>query len=364
MTFEEFFNKKRIDLQLMKDADPALYSEFKSHFESMGEKSFDHTKKFWFNKLRHLYHLAEPAKKVVTQMETQIASQAEPLSSPTMEQNVPAAQAEAGQEAKAPASPKPGFRPRSIPTAAVKKQDQPDEAEADVTSDKPASPVSKPGFKPRNIKPVSGELSEDAQKTTSRPGQDIPSGASQGNTANVPRPTYKPRFKAGNLAQSAGDAAEEKKEEIVDPASDSAAKPAYKPRFNLKTTKKDVQEENSEVKSPSADQPVTDEDNPPVIQPAIEAPESKTEEHSPGKGVAQNEEIKAAAPKPAYKPRFNVKTIAPKATEQPPASSSEQPADSVELPAESQKPAAETPEEPAKPAYKPRFNMKNVKPKE
>jgi len=456
MTFEEFFNKKRIDLGLMRDADPALYSEFKSHFESMGEKSFDHTKKFWFNKLRHLYHLAEPVKKVVTQVETQIASQAEPLSSPTMEQNVPAAQGEAGEEAKAPALPKPGFRPRSIPVAAVKKQEQAAQAEPDVPADKPAAPVSKPGFKPRNVKPVSGELSDDAQKTASRPGQDIPSGASQGNTANVPRPAYKPRFNAGKLAENTGKDAEKKKEEIEDTpsvpqatgsgeasaspaeppkpaykprfnvknipakenpsadkvpgtedteaatraaaspgehsvpdrsssaddtvkasdgvpativasASDPVTKPAYKPRFNLKnTTRKDAEEKegNSVVKSPSAGTSETEERNSAATQPANEGPESQLKEHLPEKGAAESEDVEVAAPKPAYKARFNAKNIAPKTNEEAPASSSEQPTASGESPAEGSKSADESPGEAAKPAYKPRFNMKNIKPKE
>ena len=38
MTFEEFFKKKRIDLDALQAAEPALFSEFKTHFEQMGEK--------------------------------------------------------------------------------------------------------------------------------------------------------------------------------------------------------------------------------------------------------------------------------------------------------------------------------------
>ncbi|WP_407425391.1 hypothetical protein [Arcticibacter sp.] len=420
MTFEEFFNKKRIDLGLMRDADPALYSEFKSHFESMGEKSFDHTKKFWFNKLRHLYHLAESAKKVATQLETQIASQAEPLSSPTIEQSIPALQPQASQEPKTPVSAKPGFRPRSIAAAAVKKQEQPTDSKADASADKPATPVSKPGFKPRNIKPVSGELSEDVQKTASRPGQEIPSGASQGNTANTPRPAYKPRFNAGKLAENTENAERNKQEAIEGTAKENASadevqhtgepgvsapaaatpgehsapdsllsagdaiigsdaahpadtgtvpptKPAYKPRFNSKTTaRKDVQEENPEHENPSAGVSVTNENNPPLPEPADEAakPQAENGDRPLEEGTDHNEAAKAAVPKPAYKPRFNVKTIAAKTAEEPPVSSSEQAADSVESPSKSQESTTEAPEEPAKPAYKPRFNMKNIKPKE
>src|ERR1700712_4923969 len=52
MEFEEFFRKKKINLVAFEEGEQALFSEFKIHFEQMGEKSFDHTKKYWFNKLR------------------------------------------------------------------------------------------------------------------------------------------------------------------------------------------------------------------------------------------------------------------------------------------------------------------------
>ncbi len=58
MTFEEFFKKKRIDLVALEPAEPALFSEFKIHYDQMGEKSFDHTKKYWFNKIRRQFPLA------------------------------------------------------------------------------------------------------------------------------------------------------------------------------------------------------------------------------------------------------------------------------------------------------------------
>lgn len=320
MTFEEFFNKKRIDLGLMKDADPVLYSEFKNHFELMGEKSFDHTKKFWFNKLRHLYHLADPIKKAVTQEETQIASQAEPLKSPTIEQGSAVAQPPGGQEAKPSAIPKPGFRPRSIPSAAAKAADAPRPAAQDLPLDKPAAPASKPGFKPRNVKPVSGELSEDAQNTTSRPGQDIPSDASQGNTANVPKPAYKPRFNAGKVPEKA----ESKPEEQT--------KPVHKPRFNVNNI-------------PSG-KSTSDDQNPSVITTPSDTP---TEEN---KDKPTN---LSSTPKPAYKPRFNVKTVsAAKVENEEPAHSTEAETDSVD----------KNQEDSPKPAYKPRFNINNIKPKE
>ncbi|AFD09454.1 hypothetical protein [Solitalea canadensis] len=62
MTFEEFFNKKKIDLDALKAARIELYNELKSHYEQMSEKSYDHTKKFWFNKLRLEFPLKEETK--------------------------------------------------------------------------------------------------------------------------------------------------------------------------------------------------------------------------------------------------------------------------------------------------------------
>ena len=86
MTFEEFFHKKKIDLVQLQEAEAALFFEFKSHFEVMGAKSFDHSKKFWFNKLRRLYHIVEEPKAEKNKIEiNQIASQAELLSSPVPE---------------------------------------------------------------------------------------------------------------------------------------------------------------------------------------------------------------------------------------------------------------------------------------
>ena len=75
MTFDEFFAKKKIDLGALMQAEPALFSEFKTHFEQMGEKSFDHTKKYWFNKLRLQYHLAPEVKTEKVQIANPLAEQ-------------------------------------------------------------------------------------------------------------------------------------------------------------------------------------------------------------------------------------------------------------------------------------------------
>ncbi|MDP9047680.1 MAG: hypothetical protein M3N14_06045, partial [Bacteroidota bacterium] len=75
MTFEEFFKKKRIDLVALDKSEPALFSEFKIHFEQMGEKSFDHTKKYWFNKVRRQFPLAPEVKTEKVHIENPVAEQ-------------------------------------------------------------------------------------------------------------------------------------------------------------------------------------------------------------------------------------------------------------------------------------------------
>ncbi|POY34811.1 hypothetical protein C3K47_18405 [Solitalea longa] len=85
MTFEEFFAKKKIDLLALKAGMPSLYDEFKNHYEQMSEKSFDHSKKFWFNKLRLDFPLKEEPKS------------APAVSNPTTEtQNNPAETSQSG----------------------------------------------------------------------------------------------------------------------------------------------------------------------------------------------------------------------------------------------------------------------------
>ena len=75
MTFEEFFKKKRIELAAFEKGLPALFFEFKTHYEQMGEKSFDHTKKYWFNKLRREYPLPAEVKTEKPKIENPIAEQ-------------------------------------------------------------------------------------------------------------------------------------------------------------------------------------------------------------------------------------------------------------------------------------------------
>lgn len=263
MTFEEFFAKKKIDLVQLEKAEPMLYTEFKSHFAAMGEKSFDHTKKFWFNKLRGQYHLATPEKEI-TQVETAIASQAEPLSSPTIEQ-------------------KPAFTPR-FKSAAINKVETPPEQAA-------STPAPKPAFKPRNI-PVKEPVTENKSIESS---------------SSVASPTAKkPAFKPRNIPARAESA--EKKEEVAEPVSPIKA-PGFKPR-NIKA----VASENAIDANRAESRPGQTKIAETPITPSLPVEENVSE--VPPKDInldaIENASTEESKPKPAYKPKFNLKTIKPK----------------------------------------------------
>src|ERR1700744_2364525 len=133
MTFEEFFKKKRIDLDALQAVEPALFSEFKIHFESMGEKSFDHTKKYWFNKLRRIYVMAPEVKTEKVKIDNPLAEQTitESLSEP----NSP--------------PPKLGFTPKFRAAAPPKPAAEPSTEDITETPAEPAAPAPKLGFTPK-----------------------------------------------------------------------------------------------------------------------------------------------------------------------------------------------------------------------
>ncbi|WGQ12682.1 hypothetical protein [Sphingobacterium faecium] len=260
MTFEEFFAKKKIDLAALQKADQSLYEEFKKHYVAMGAKSFDHTKKFWFNRLRKSYHLAET---IVEKKEVQPASEKEQ------------------QSVKAEASPATttatGFKPRfkapvtakdSIPQELENPERTLEKAnESTTTKEDIAKPA---GFKPRfkagvtkpattaqDTTPVGHQAEAQADPT------DASNNAAQETATDLPtepssKPAgFKPRFKAGvtKPAAAAQDTTPvgQQAEAQADPtaASNTAAqataadlstepssKPAgFKPRFKAGVTK-------------------------------------------------------------------------------------------------------------------------------
>jgi len=330
MTFEEFFSKKRIDLVALQAAEPGLYAEFKKHFAQMGEKSFDHTKKYWFNKLRSLYHLAPGLKPEKLHQENQLAQQ---TVVETLTETIPA--------------PSTGFKPRFKPGMAAKS------AETSNIKD----PL------PKDSATATPEVNEAAATKDQNPPFEQEKAAMQDMAEYTPRttdttevkeeqsaqkPGFKPRF---NMKMTKGDAPQtkdfekvpEKTDEASTPAPEATApKPGFKPRFNMKTMAPKPAEE-TENKPAEAEPPVAETSS---------ADDVKTEPTP-----------ETTAPKPGFKPRFNMKTMAPKPaeeTENKPAEA-EQPVTEAGQVNDTEKPADEKPAAP-KVGFKPRFNAKTTKP--
>jgi hypothetical protein len=185
MEFEEFFRKKKINLVAFEQGERALFSEFKIHFEQMGEKSFDHTKKYWFNKLRLRFPTPPEVK-----------TEKPAIDNPLAEQTI----TESLVESSSP-PPNIGFKPKF--KAGVTK---PSEAAPETPKEESAAPTTTVGFKPRFkagvTKPVESTPAADPEKPTE-------------NTDPSPTPNigFKPRFKAGVTKPASTDDKNKPKEE-------------------------------------------------------------------------------------------------------------------------------------------------------
>lgn len=228
MTFEEFFNKKKISLVALEQGEPALFSEFKVHFEKMGEKSFDHTKKYWFNKLRLRFPAPPEPKVEKVVIENTLAEQ-------TITETL--------TEKPAQPAPKVGFTPRfkagaTKPAEATSAPEAKPEAAKSEDGEKPASGPT--GFKPR-FKAGVTKQAQPAAKTEATPEPEKPTEREAPASAPV---GFKPRFKAGvtKTATPAEPAAntEEPAPEPEKPG--ESEKPTsvpvgFKPRFKAGVTK-------------------------------------------------------------------------------------------------------------------------------
>ncbi len=267
MNFDEFFKKKRIDLIALKKAEQGLFFEFETHFEQMGEKSFDHTKKYWFNKLRRQFPLAPEIK-------TEKAHIANPLAEQTVTESL--------IETTTPApSPKMGFVPKfragvtkPAEDTADKKEDT---AQESTAKEQPAesTEVKAAAYQPRfKMKPKAE--TEEAATTES-----ILKPEASEEKENKPA-AYQPRFKMKpkvETEESAPAIEPEEKPTESTPAETAEAKAAYKPRFKMKP--------KVETEEPAS----------------ANAPEEKPAKPTP----TENPEAK-----PAYKPRFKMQHIKPK----------------------------------------------------
>src|SRR5690606_35661532 len=159
VTFEEFFTKKKIDVSLLQADNRPLYDDFRLHYALMGEKSFDHTKKFWFNKLRRQYPLPKAAPEQAERADTQGQADrqrtntvAAPLQKEETSEHTSGGPTSATrQNVLSDSQNKPtGFKPRfkSGVTNSAEPQ-SPAEQKSDAATQQD-NPVSKPaGFKPR-----------------------------------------------------------------------------------------------------------------------------------------------------------------------------------------------------------------------
>ena len=229
MTFEEFFLKKKIDLELFKKGNLDLYIEFKAHFEQMSDKSFDHTKKYWFNDLRRQFPLSE--EKEIALKEALKPKDSIPNTAITDEI----------KGAIEVLTPKPaGFKPRfKAPSLAESErpnaESQKPKAESEKTKDeqKEVTAFKPAGFKPRFKAGVTKPVEQEEK---------VESTSSEENILQEDEPKitktagFKPRFKASNLAEGEKPKAESGK--IKDENTEVIpSKPVgFKPRFKAGQT--------------------------------------------------------------------------------------------------------------------------------
>jgi len=273
MEFAEFFKKKRIDLSALEKAEPALFSEFKAHYEQMGEKSFDHTKKYWFNKTRRQFPLA-----------VEIKTEKPHIANPLAEQTITESLTETQKKPDVP-TPKTGFTPRFKAGAMAKPTDSaetPLATENKTEPEKPEVTAPKVGFTPRFragvTKPI--EPVENAPFAENKTESEKPE-------APAPKVGFTPRFKAGvtkpvgpvESAPVAENKIEPEKPEVTE------LKVGFTPRFKAGVTK--------------------------PLEPSEEIPPAAEEEKKPQEKPVENTDVK-----PAYKPKFNMKNVPPKPTEE------------------------------------------------
>ncbi|QBR10851.1 hypothetical protein [Sphingobacterium sp. CZ-2] len=325
LTFTEFFTKKKIDIIALQKSRPDLYQEFDRDYALMGEKSFDHSKKFWFNRLRKEFLLEEieiPAEEKKELVKPDVTSSV----------NVESKSTEVSDPGNTTAKPA-GFKPR---------------------------------FKSGNIKkPAEVETPKKEETTDSVKSEATTAEATGGKEKKAVKPAgFKPRFKASNLPKPAvtetpkveetqdsvkqeAPAAEVSATEAPPAEEKKAVKPAgFKPRFKASNLPKPVVTETSKE--------VETTDSVKQEAPAAEVSAAET---------PASEEKKAVKPA-GFKPRFKASNLPkPVVTE---TSKEVETTDSVkqEAPA-AEVSAAETPaaeeKKAVKPAgFKPRFKASNL----
>ena len=225
-TFEDFFAKKKIDLRALENDNKGLYEEFYQHYHAMGEKSFDHTKKFWFNKLRKSYKLDESLSSVQkADLQEKPATTATPVPSTF------------------------GFKPK-FTAKPILKEDVTGTDKTESTAEIPDIDSKPTGFKPRF---KAGVTKITTTESTEKPTEQK---APEENPGVENKPSgFKPRFKAGVTKTTTTESTEKPTEQKAPEENPGVEnKPSgFKPRFKAgvtKTTTTESTEKPTEQKAP------------------------------------------------------------------------------------------------------------------
>ncbi len=200
LTFEDFFKKKKINLELLQQAEPALFAEFNQHYFLMGEKSFDHTKKYWFNNLRRTYPLVQEIKPHAVQAEaiSQMAVQGMAVAAA---QNLDAAiERPKFKEDNLSELVEANVPEGDISLLEIEKSITEAAPEPTTRNTEPATEPAKPAFKPRfnmqNIKKEPVKTASETEMENPEPETENPEPATEKQEA---KPAYKPRFQMKNV---------------------------------------------------------------------------------------------------------------------------------------------------------------------
>ncbi len=213
MTFQEFFLKKKIDLEALQIDKPDLFMEFQEHYSLMGSKSFDHTKKYWFNNLRRDFPLSEEKENELKEtfkpkeiIKSEISTQPEEIINET--------------------KPATGFKPRFKASVVIKSDEKKEEA---LPIENPSPTVIKPpAFKPR-FKAGATKSVENFEIIIEK--ETLPVEIAQ---ENLTKPAgFKPRFKAGTTNSTKADKSVDDKniETSLDMEKVTPKPLEFKPRF-------------------------------------------------------------------------------------------------------------------------------------
>ncbi len=348
LTFADFFAKKKIDIKALKKADPELYQEFASHYELMGEKSFDHSKKFWFNKLRKNFLLEEVVVNASPQTPMQDTARTplkvegtsskpagfRPKIKIALNNTTSEANAKGENEASGELETKSTYQAKHKPQSATEIAPSAEKPEATRHEEVTTAPPSgfKPRFKAANLpKKIEQENLDDTPSNSEKSTNTTEEKATAAKPAG-----FKPRFKAANLPKKVEEPVEESNDSIPEEQVETvdkptvAAKPAgFKPRFNAaklpKKVENDAIEETSENKSTDPEPEETTTSKPTGFKPRFKAgvtktsnstdpkpePTAKKAEEAAEADHTKSEEqsvINPAKPK-GFTPRFKIKKI-------------------------------------------------------